>query len=295
MKKIIAIALILIAQQCYAAKVIFFYNSRETIRLGHSTSNPASTDTYSSGTYGFYTQRTATSNFTARSIWAYLKGSGWENAFCLTGGVYSDDGADAPDAKLGQTSEYEPPDVIHYRCMQLSSPLFVAAGTKYWIGYNTESGYGVQYGYDAGPVNKFKSTSTACPTLPDTFAGSAVSDGDDGVYLSSEACPSYPGISSASIASDGVTLTVNFSEAVSHGSGWGASDFYTNCSYAGNIALTYSSGDGTSAHVFTTAETVESYYLCTLYFTGGADSVEDNEGNDLEKINSDPITNNSTQ
>lgn len=107
---------------------------------------------------------------------------------------------------------------------------------------------------------------------------------------------SYPTLSSAAIGTDGTTLTLGWSESVSQGSGYADSQLDLDASTTGNdIALTYSSGDGTATWVYTTGSTIQSGETIDLDFDGTANSIEDAAGDDLQAIVSASVTNNSTQ
>lgn len=102
-----------------------------------------------------------------------------------------------------------------------------------------------------------------------------------------------PTIDSASVNTAGSQLTINFSESVSRGAGFSASQFTFNDGSAN--ALTYSSGDPGTSWVLTTASTVHSGDTCTLAFDGGATSILDGAGNYADDDASITVTNNSTQ
>ena len=105
-----------------------------------------------------------------------------------------------------------------------------------------------------------------------------------------------PTMSTAIIASNGTTLTLNYNEIVSQGAAYSDSDIDVDCTTAGqNIAITYSSGSGSTAHIYTLASTVNADDTCNIDFSGTANSLEDQVGNDLAAIVSGAVTNNSTQ
>lgn len=113
-------------------------------------------------------------------------------------------------------------------------------------------------------------------------------------YDSGDSTP--PTLSSATIASNGTTLTLAFDENVSQGSGYNDSDWDIDCVSGGNnISVIYSSGDGTTSHVYTIGQTIFVGDTCNIDFNGDTDSMEDDSGNDLAAIVSDSVTNNSTQ
>lgn len=99
-----------------------------------------------------------------------------------------------------------------------------------------------------------------------------------------------PSLTSATI--DGTTLTLVFNEAVSQGAGYNDSDIDVDMSTTGNdIAVTYSSGDGTSRWVYTTASAAVEGETVDLDFNGDANSIEDTQGNDLGSLTSESVTN----
>lgn len=111
----------------------------------------------------------------------------------------------------------------------------------------------------------------------------------------SSPAPSIPTLSTAVLGTDGTTLTLTFSEAVTQGSGYADSQLDLDASTTGNdIGLTYSSGDGTTTHVYTAASQIESGETVDLDFDGTADSLESSTGGDLAAIVSASVTNNST-
>lgn len=103
-----------------------------------------------------------------------------------------------------------------------------------------------------------------------------------------------PEFSSSSLAVDGRTVTVNFNENVT---GTESDTFTLDCVVAGDpIAMTYSSGSGTTALVFTVGDQIDwtgAGESCTLDFDGDADEFEDDSGNDLADFDTQAMTNNS--
>lgn len=93
-----------------------------------------------------------------------------------------------------------------------------------------------------------------------------------------------PTLSSATVATDGDSITLAFSEAVTGQGGW-------TVSLAG-VTLTYSSGDGTDSHVYTTSRTIGSHE--TLTISAAAGTVEDDAGNDIAAVLAAAVANNST-
>jgi hypothetical protein len=105
-----------------------------------------------------------------------------------------------------------------------------------------------------------------------------------------------PTLNSATIDTQGTSLTLIFSEAVTQGSGYNNSDWDIDCSVSGNnISVTYSSGNGTTSHVYTIAETIYDGETCDIDFNGDANSEEDSTGNDLAAIVSGAVVNDSEQ
>jgi len=107
---------------------------------------------------------------------------------------------------------------------------------------------------------------------------------------------SSPELNTSVISANGTTLTLTFNEAVTQGSGYNDNQWDLDCSLEGNgIGITYVSGDEGTAHVYTIASTIGSTDTCNIDFDGTADSMEDDNENDLEAIVSDSVTNNSTE
>lgn len=105
-----------------------------------------------------------------------------------------------------------------------------------------------------------------------------------------------PTIQSAVISANGTTLTITYDEFVSQGVGYNDSDFDVDCTEGGtDIALTYSSGDGTATHIYTLANLIYLADVCNLDFNGDANSIEDGSSNDLAAVVNGSITNNSAQ
>lgn len=98
-----------------------------------------------------------------------------------------------------------------------------------------------------------------------------------------------PTFSSASIPEAGTSITVNFSEAVSQGAGYSDGDWTVTAS-GGAVTLTYSSGDTTNTHVFTTSRTIEAGETVTLGWAGTANGLEDSAGNDLATFSGEVVS-----
>ncbi|GAF91504.1 unnamed protein product, partial [marine sediment metagenome] len=105
-----------------------------------------------------------------------------------------------------------------------------------------------------------------------------------------------PEFVSAVIAADGEEVTINFDENVT-----GVEDdtFTLDCVVAGDpIALTYTSGSGGTALVFTAGEVLDSTGAgesCTLDFDGDADDFKNDVDIDLADFDTEAVTNNSEQ
>ena len=110
----------------------------------------------------------------------------------------------------------------------------------------------------------------------------------------SAADTSAPTFDSASIAANGTDTTINFNENVT---GTENDTFNLDCDGASgaDVSLTYSSGSGTSALVFTAGATIQSTETCNLDFIGSANDFEDDANNDLADFDSEVVTNNSGQ
>ena len=101
-----------------------------------------------------------------------------------------------------------------------------------------------------------------------------------------------PTVTGTVIGTDGETVTITFDENVT---GTENDTFTLDCVIAGDpVAMTYSSGSGGTALVFTAASIISGADSCTLDFDGDANDFEDDSGNDLVDFNTDPVTNNST-
>lgn len=99
-----------------------------------------------------------------------------------------------------------------------------------------------------------------------------------------------PTVSSAVIDSAGTSLTITFTEPVNFGAG-GNGGFALSLSGAG---LTYASGAGSSALVYSIARTIGSHETATLAYTQPGNGVEDESGNDLATFSGQSVTNDST-
>jgi len=105
-----------------------------------------------------------------------------------------------------------------------------------------------------------------------------------------------PQITSVTIGSDGTTWTITGNENLNVGTG-GSGGFAITMTTAGAVALTYSSGDGTTQLVYTGDTTVNADDTAAdgLDYTQPTNGIEDDAGNDLANINDFTVTNNSDQ
>ena len=124
---------------------------------------------------------------------------------------------------------------------------------------------------------------------PDSYAGIAVA-----IRLDGGADVTAPTVSSATIATNGTSITVNLDESVTTGAG-GATGWTATGSTRGAQTMTYSSGTGTSALVFTVPLAFYSVETVTLGYTQPTNGWEDSSGNELATIVTQATTNNSTQ
>ena len=105
-----------------------------------------------------------------------------------------------------------------------------------------------------------------------------------------------PTVTSVTIATNGTTVTIVFSEAITEGTGHNDADLDIDASISGNdISLTYSSGDTTNTHVYTSAQTIHTGETVNFDFNGDADSWENSEGTDVAEIVSKVVVNNSEE
>lgn len=104
---------------------------------------------------------------------------------------------------------------------------------------------------------------------------------------------SPPTVTSATIDTNGTSLTINHNETVTFGAG-GNGGFAITPS-GGAASLTYSSGSGSSALVYTLGRTIATNETATLAYTQPGSGVEDLSGNDLASFSGTNVVNNSTQ
>lgn len=95
-------------------------------------------------------------------------------------------------------------------------------------------------------------------------------------------------VSSASIAADGLTVTINFTEAMTTGAG-GSGGF----ALSSGETLTYSSGDSTSSVEFTASDAIEKGASPTLEYTQPGDGWQTLSLEWLDSFSGQEITNNS--
>jgi hypothetical protein len=101
-----------------------------------------------------------------------------------------------------------------------------------------------------------------------------------GVWQQDLGDTTLPTVVLISTISDGDELRIRFSEEVTFGLG-GNGGFTANMS-GGAATLTYASGDGTLALIYTWSRTIEETESGTLAYTQPGDGVEDLAGNDLD-------------
>lgn len=102
-----------------------------------------------------------------------------------------------------------------------------------------------------------------------------------------------PTVTSAAVNSAGSTITLNFSEAVTVGSG-GSGGLSVTAS-VGSVTLTYSSGSGTTALVYSTSRTICEDEVVTVSYVQPGDGLEATTGGaDVGDFSDAAVTNNST-
>ncbi len=162
------------------------------------------------------------------------------------------------------------------------------------------------------------STSVVCTGSPKVYSGDTIANGgidyttvangiEDGagndlesftnkaVTNSSTQDGVAPTLSTSVIAVNGTTLTLTFDKAVTQGASYNNTHWDVDCATAGqNIAVTYSSGNGGTAHAYTLASRVYDGDTCNIDFSGTANSMENGSGVDLAAIVSGAVTNNSS-
>lgn len=126
------------------------------------------------------------------------------------------------------------------------------------------------------------------PTL--TMIDSALASG---TFTISAGDTTPPTVGTPSINAAGNQLTIPTSENVSFGAGGNGGFALT--SSGGAVTLTYLSGSGTSALVYTTSRTIYSTETLTLGYTQPGAGVQDAAANDMVSFSGTAVTNNSTQ
>ena len=102
-----------------------------------------------------------------------------------------------------------------------------------------------------------------------------------------------PAFSSANVDATGLIFALVLDEAASQGAGWNVTHLTLSAS-GGAATLTYSSGNGTTTHVFATSRTIEPGETITVSWAGTTDGLEDAVGNDVEAFSAQSVTNNSS-
>jgi hypothetical protein len=103
-----------------------------------------------------------------------------------------------------------------------------------------------------------------------------------------------PQFSSASINSAGDTLTVNWTEPCNQDTDWQNSDINLDVSGGStDIALTYSSGNGTSQWIFSIGELVYENETVNIDMTDGADAIDDDADNNMAAFTDQSVANGS--
>lgn len=102
-----------------------------------------------------------------------------------------------------------------------------------------------------------------------------------------------PTLSSATLAANGTSLTLGFNESVSVGAG-GNGGFAITPS-GGSATVSYASGSGTTALVYTVSRALSSTETATIAYVQPGNGIEDAAGNDLASLSGYAVTNNSTQ
>lgn len=106
------------------------------------------------------------------------------------------------------------------------------------------------------------------------------------------AAASIPEILSASVDETGRYLTLVPNVAISRGAGFQNSDFILDGSLSGSgIGAMYVSGDNSTTFVFLIEPALFSGETVTLDFTGGANSIENGNGDDMDVFADFPVTN----
>jgi len=107
--------------------------------------------------------------------------------------------------------------------------------------------------------------------------------------VSGAADTTAPALAGCIVTVPGTTITLTFSEAVTRNSGTP-----TVSLSGGACSLSYSSGSGSSGHIYTLSRTVYAGETGTMSAAPGANGWEDAAGNDFAVVSNGPLTNNST-
>ena len=102
-----------------------------------------------------------------------------------------------------------------------------------------------------------------------------------------------PTLSSVVLAADGRTLTLTFNESVKFGAGGNGG--VTIAPTGGAATVSYTSGQYSTALVYTTSRIILSTETLTTTYTQPTNGIEDSAGNDKTTFNTQATTNNSTQ
>lgn len=137
----------------------------------------------------------------------------------------------------------------------------------------TQPGNGVEATVDGADATSFSG---------ETVTNNSTQDSDPPQYLSSE------------VPASGGTLFVVFDENTTQGAAYSDSDWTLTAS-GGAVTLTYSSGDGTTTHIFTTSRTINEIETLTLAWAGTTNGLEDASGNDLASFSGEDVLNESIQ
>lgn len=120
---------------------------------------------------------------------------------------------------------------------------------------------------------------------------------DGGGYNDGVPAPSNPTISAINIATTGTTLTITYDMAVTQGTNYVDTDLDVDASTGGNnISLVYSSGNGTTSHVYAISTTIRQGETVNFDFNGdrAIDCLENATGDDLATVVDEAVINNST-
>jgi hypothetical protein len=164
-----------------SAAVVNGSTAGDVATLGHDpNTTPASTGS-SPGSFARYV---ADSSFTARSIRIYTAGTGGTG---IIGGIYTDAGGSpaAPSTRI-QVSATTTTVATGWACSNLAADVAISSGTAYWLGWLADGS--IVYGRTGGTNARYGNSDTY-PNLSASYNGTATTDYDLGVYISSEVCP----------------------------------------------------------------------------------------------------------